>query len=78
MLDVARNDGIIDPMDSNISGAAMDTINISGQEFVVINKKPFVKDGKLRMELKLRKPKGRKLFHAVVYENGAISSVVTL
>jgi len=30
------------------------------------------------MELKLRKPKGRKLFHAVVYENGAISSVVTL
>jgi hypothetical protein len=56
----------------------MTTITINGQAFQVVGVKLFTKDGKQRTELKLRKPSGKKLFFAVVYENGAVSSAVTL
>lgn len=56
----------------------MNTITINGQQFVIMGAKNFTKDGKQRTELTLCKPKGKKLFYAVVYENGAISSAVTM
>lgn len=52
----------------------MNIINIDGQDFVLISTKDFGVNG--RIELKLRKPKGRKFFFAVVYEDGSISSAV--
>lgn len=54
----------------------MQTIEIRGQVYEVVARKAFVHNGKQREELKLRKPKGRRFYFAVVYENGSVSSVV--
>ena len=70
--------GVHSPHRQRTGAENMTTITINGQAFQVVGVKLFTKDGKQRTELKLRKPSGKKLFFAVVYENGAVSSAVTL
>ena len=42
----------------------------------IINTRKFFHKGQARIEMSLRKPSGRRVYFAVVYENGSISSVV--
>jgi hypothetical protein len=51
----------------------MNTINISGIAYNVIGSKSM---GNGRTELTLKRPAGRRVYFAVVYENGAISEAV--
>ena len=51
----------------------MTTINISGITYNVIGSKAI---GNGRTELSLRRPAGRRVYFAVVYENGAVSEAV--
>lgn len=53
----------------------MDSIEINGTKYLVIAERPFTHNGARRKELTLRLPKGRRFYHAVVYENGAVSEV---
>ena len=58
--------------------AQMKTIKIEGTEYEVIRAKPFLVEGKSRTELFMKRPKGKVRYAATVYENGAISSVISL
>lgn len=53
----------------------MATIEINGITYNLISASPIAgKPG--RKELKLQRPKGRRYYFAVVYENGLMSEVV--
>lgn len=51
-------------------------IEISGVTYIILGQREFSRKGAQRTELSLRKPNGRKVFHAIVYENGAVSEAV--
>lgn len=51
----------------------MNTIEISGITYNVIGSKAI---GSGRIELSMKRPNGRRVYFAVVYENGAVSEVV--
>lgn len=51
----------------------MNTITISGITYNIIGTKT-IRAG--RTELKLQRPAGRRVYFAVVYENGAVSEAV--
>lgn len=53
----------------------MDSIEINGIAYLVLRVKPFTHKGYERKELFLSRPKGRRVYVAVVYENGAVSEV---
>lgn len=54
----------------------MKTVESNGIIYNVIASKDFDRNGKTRQELTLKRPKGKRLYFAVVYENGVISGVV--
>ena len=56
----------------------MKTIQIEGITYQVQRAKPFQFEGKYRVELQLKRPNGKVNYVATVYENGAISKVVSL
>ncbi len=47
-----------------------------GIRYVVISAKPYTHLGRERTWVTLRRPKGKKLYYAAVYENGVISEPV--
>lgn len=54
----------------------MKTVESNGVTYNVITENLFTIDGKTRTELVLKRPKGKRLYYSVVYENGAMSEVV--
>lgn len=51
-------------------------IKINGIEYKVEAVKEFTHNGDKRQALTLRRPKGTRLYFAIVYGNGAVSGVV--
>lgn len=49
-------------------------MTINGNHYLVLGEKKI--DGMDRLEITLRKPNGKKLYHVVRYEDGSISGVV--
>lgn len=54
----------------------MVSIEIGGIKYLVVGVKAFTHKGAERKELTLRRLNGRRTYHAVVYENGAVSEAV--
>lgn len=50
-------------------------IEINSVTYNIVGAKVFNHNGAQRTELKRQRPKGRRFYFAVVYENGAISEV---
>lgn len=50
-------------------------MQINGQQYKIIRSKQIEVRGNVRTVLTLQKPNGEKLYEAVVYENGTVSSV---
>lgn len=50
-------------------------IEIDGIAYLIEKVNHFEVNGKQRKELFLRRPKGRRVYVAVVYENGAMSGI---
>lgn len=51
---------------------------IRGIFYNVLSSMPFTHNGKQRESLRLRRPKGNRLYLAVRYENGDISDAVSM
>jgi hypothetical protein len=51
-------------------------ITVDGITYDITGIMTFDVNGKQRHELRLRRPKGRKTYTAVVYENGTMSEVI--
>jgi hypothetical protein len=52
-------------------------IRVNGKNFVIVNVRKFFPFGVVeRLALTLRKPTGKKTYELIVYENGALSSIV--
>ena len=50
-------------------------MNIDGITYVVVSVSEYTHKGNLRQIITLRRPKGRRNYKAVRYENGVISAV---
>lgn len=50
-------------------------MNINGTNYIVLAEVP-VKGFSGRVEITLRKPRGKRSYHAIRYEDGSFSSVV--
>lgn len=65
-------------MASNIHNekvATMQTIKLGGVEYVIVRTREFDHGGAVRTAMFLRRPSGKRIYHAVRYENGSVSSV---
>jgi hypothetical protein len=52
-------------------------IVVHGQKFIIVKVREFnALGGVIRSALTLRKPRGRRTYEMIVYENGAFSSVI--
>lgn len=51
-------------------------VTIEGVRYLVLTRKPYEYKGKQRVSLGLKRPKGRKAYIAILYENGTFSSAV--
>ena len=54
----------------------MTTIQINGITYEVVRTRDFEYHGAKRVALFLRRPNGTRIYHAVKYENGEVSSAV--
>lgn len=61
--------------DQNFRKAAMQTIVIGGVKYEIVRTKEFEHGGCVRTAMFLRRPAGKRIYHAVRYENGAVSEV---
>lgn len=59
----------------NAKGTTMQSIKIGGVEYKIVRTREFKHDGRVRTAMFLRRPSGKQIYHAVRYENGAVSSV---
>ena len=60
---------------NNAKGATMQTIKIGGVGYEIVRTREFQHDGVVRTAMFLRRPAGKRIYHAVRYENGAVSDV---
>jgi hypothetical protein len=60
---------------TNAKGTTMQTIKIGGVEYEIVRTREFQHDGVVRTAMFLRRPAGKRIYHAVRYENGAVSGL---
>lgn len=51
-------------------------MTIDGIKYVVLSETPYDFEGKTRYSIRLRRPRGKRVYVVIRYENGTLSSVV--
>jgi len=54
----------------------METVTIDGIKYIIHSTREFVFAGSVRHELFMRRPKGKRFYAVVRYENGTYGSVL--
>jgi hypothetical protein len=52
------------------------TLTLDGITYAVLSEKPYEYNGYKRVSITLKRPRGRRTYVAIRYENGCYSSVV--
>lgn len=63
--------------DTNTKETTMQTIRIGGVQYEIVRTREFKHGSDTRTAIFLRRPAGKRIYHAVLYENGAVSGVTT-
>jgi hypothetical protein len=56
----------------------MSTLTFDGVSYVVLTEKTYEHNGSKRASITMKRPRGKRTYHVVRYENGTYSSITPL